>query len=1391
MFIFDFMIKVDYLAIFILTLMTSINVNAIESLFKNLPRQPINYAVATAEIKGRVYQDTNANGNQDSGEPGLADVNVIVVIDNDSGTTIKTDENGDWSLNVDPGNSTLIFIDESSLPPGSFQTEGINPNPIDVIDNQSNDGGTYGYALGGELNGQLYYDVDGSGTQDATEDGISNVDIQIEDAFGNSQTIETDANGDWSIQVPEGNVTSTIDTTDVDFPTGATQTEGTNPTTKTIEIDKTSNEVDDGFFESGQLSGRLYSDINGNGKQDAGESGIANVDVQIDDALGNSQTIETNANGDWSIQVPIGDVTSTIDTSDPDFPTGATQTEGNNPTTTTITNGDIFSEVDGFFESGQLSGRLYFDTDENGTQNTGEPGIANVEVKIENTSANFQKSIETDANGDWSIEVPIGKVKSTIDENDSDFPVSAKQTEGENPTTTDIENNKTYNETDGFFGSGQLSGRLYFDTDESGVQDTGEPGIANVDIQVDDVLGNSQTIVTDANGEWSIEVPVGDVTSTIDTNDPDFPTGATQTEGTNPTETMIVIDETSNEADGFFGSAKLSGRLYFDTDESGTQDTGEPGIANVEVKIENALVNFQKTIETDVNGDWSIQAPVGKVTSTVDENDPDFPTGANQTQGENPTTTDIQENGETYNETDGFFGSGQLSGQLYLDTNGNATKDTGEAGIADVDIQIKNALGNTQIIETDANGEWSIEVLIGNVTSTIDENDPDLPTGATQTEGTNPTSTTITNDNTFDEIDGFFVPDSDETGVLTGHLYLDEDGDGTQNPSEANLPNIDIEITDSQNNTQTVSTDVNGDWSVNLPTGNAISDIDNADPDLPSGVIQIEGTDPTTTLVVPNVTTFSENDGFFVSDPNETGTLTGHLYLDENGDQTQNPNEGDLADIDIEITDNQNNTQIISTDANGDWSVTLPTGNAISDIDNADPDFPVGAIQTEGSDPTTTLVTPDVTIFSENDGFFVPDSNETGTLTGHLYLDENGDGSQDPGEANLKNIDIEITDSENNIQIISTDANGDWSVTIPTGNANSDIDETDMDFPANAVQTEGTDPTTTLVTPNTTTFSDNDGFFVPNPEETGTLTGHLYLDANGDSTQNPSEADLSNIDIEITDNQDNSQIISTDANGDWSVTLPTGDATSDIDQTDQDIPAAAIQTEGTDPTTTLVTPNVTTFSENDGFFVDTDIFGTLAGRLYLDENGNGTQDLNEPGIESVSVEIEDKEGNIETVETDFDGNWSVDIQAGEVISLIDEADRDFPENSQQIQGSNPTLSQVTADETTNEIDGYYTPQEIKVFNAISPNGDGQNDFLRIEGLNPSTSNSIKIFNRSGVKVYEVKNYGNDGYVFKGVSEGRITIRKGKKLPSGTYFYILRYEDINGSTFKKQGYLYIN
>ena len=77
-------------------------------------------------------------------------------------------------------------------------------------------------------------------------------------------------------------------------------------------------------------------------------------------------------------------------------------------------------------------------------------------------------------------------------------------------------------------------------------------------------------------------------------------------------------------------------------------------------------------------------------------------------------------------------------------------------------------------------------------------------------------------------------------------------------------------------------------------------------------------------------------------------------------------------------------------------------------------------------------------------------------------------------------------------------------------------------------------------------------------------------------------------------------------------------------------------------------------------------------------------------------------------------------------------------------------------------------KKLIVYNAVSPNGDDLNDYLRIENIENYPANRFSLYNRWGDKVFETANYDNGERAFK----GRGNIHGDSELVSGTYFYVL-------------------
>lgn len=118
---------------------------------------------------------------------------------------------------------------------------------------------------------------------------------------------------------------------------------------------------------------------------------------------------------------------------------------------------------------------------------------------------------------------------------------------------------------------------------------------------------------------------------------------------------------------------------------------------------------------------------------------------------------------------------------------------------------------------------------------------------------------------------------------------------------------------------------------------------------------------------------------------------------------------------------------------------------------------------------------------------------------------------------------------------------------------------------------------------------------------------------------------------------------------------------------------------------------------------------------------------------------------------------------------------EFTPNNYEIITIGGTNSQY---ETLNlvQLDNFY----------MSPNGDGINDFLEIKELSLSSNNTLSIYNRAGLKVFEKENYTDEFTGFTNVKG--LVINKEQGLPIGIYFYVLTLIDLE---LEYQGYLYLN
>lgn len=73
--------------------------------------------------------------------------------------------------------------------------------------------------------------------------------------------------------------------------------------------------------------------------------------------------------------------------------------------------------------------------------------------------------------------------------------------------------------------------------------------------------------------------------------------------------------------------------------------------------------------------------------------------------------------------------------------------------------------------------------------------------------------------------------------------------------------------------------------------------------------------------------------------------------------------------------------------------------------------------------------------------------------------------------------------------------------------------------------------------------------------------------------------------------------------------------------------------------------------------------------------------------------------------------------------------------------------------------------DLKIFNGLTPNADGENDTWQIENIDQFPNNKVMVFNRWGEKVFEISGYNN-------IDKAWPLNGDTSKLTSSTYFYII-------------------
>jgi len=152
-----------------------------------------NSTVSNFEVNGRVWNDTNGNGIQDTGEGGVANI-TVVLYDSDGLSVINrttTDSEGEYSINNIVAGSYLLGF--SNLPTDYlFTSQDVGDN--DTVDSDVDSSGrTETFTFGDDEQTTLVYDA---GIMPSTNTTTSDTNVSSSDSDDNSSTESSDSSSD-------------------------------------------------------------------------------------------------------------------------------------------------------------------------------------------------------------------------------------------------------------------------------------------------------------------------------------------------------------------------------------------------------------------------------------------------------------------------------------------------------------------------------------------------------------------------------------------------------------------------------------------------------------------------------------------------------------------------------------------------------------------------------------------------------------------------------------------------------------------------------------------------------------------------------------------------------------------------------------------------------------------------------------------------------------------------------------------------------------------------------------------------------------------------------------------------------------------------------------------
>ena len=597
----------------------------------------------------------------------------------------------------------------------------------------------------------------------------------------------------------------------------------------------------------GSLAGQVYHDRDHDGVRDSGEEAIPGVSLQL---VGSNGTIvattQTNDQGQYLFDNIAPDQYRIVETQPIGFIDGIDRVGtiadaiGNRTVGRLGSDGDSLVDValrQGLHGVGydfgerklvSLSGRVHVDLDEDCVLDPGEMTLAGVVIELKDESGGTIATTQTDAMGEYRFDNLMPGTYSVVQQQPSGY-FEGSATPGthggvtngtnriENVTLTSGQNAEDYDFCER--PPSEISGVVYVDRDADCVRDSGEEGLSGVLIELIDGSGNVvATTTTDAAGEYSFtNLSAGEYIVRQTQPLGYFQGGQTAgNRGGDDSRTDVIsaipIGWGETLTDYNFCEllpSEISGVVYVDRDADCVRDAGEEGLSGVIIELIDGSGNVVATTSTNAAGEYSFtNLSAGEY--VVRQTQPFGYFQGGQTAGNrggDDSRTDVISAipigwGETLTDYDFCeLLPSEISGVVYVDTDGDCVQDPAEVGLAGVIIELFDRSG--QLVGTTTTASDG-SYRFGNLPSgeyTIRETQPDGYFQGGQVAGSGGgddslddviSQISIGPGRSFTRYDFCEVLPASISGKVWSNLDLDQEFD----PNESPIPGVLIELSD-------------------------------------------------------------------------------------------------------------------------------------------------------------------------------------------------------------------------------------------------------------------------------------------------------------------------------------------------------------------------------------------------------------------------------------------------------------------------------------------------------------------------------------------------------------------------------------------------------------------